>query len=134
MSDEILKIPKTMEKFFGGSGKMVKPSVKTVVRYVNKIPRGKLASIEALRDKLARVNKVDVACPAGTMKSIKMAIKDEEKLCYWRLIKKDGSLISQFPGGVKEQQRSLLEEGIEVEENKGKPRVTNFDKKLFSFG
>lgn len=41
MSDEIQAIPKTMEKFFGCSGEMVKPSLESVETLMKKVPKGK---------------------------------------------------------------------------------------------
>jgi len=66
--DIIEPIPKTMEKFLGFSGKMVKPSVSTVKKLVKKIPIGKLVSLEQVREKLALDFKVQTACPASTAK------------------------------------------------------------------
>lgn len=44
--DEIVAIPKTMEKFFRCSGNMLKPSTDTVKAIVKKIRKGRLATLE----------------------------------------------------------------------------------------
>ena len=65
--DTIETIPKTMEKFFGCSGKMVKPSPNTVKAIVKKIRKGKLVTIDQLREKLANDFSVQAACPASSL-------------------------------------------------------------------
>lgn len=132
-SSEIVKIPATMEKFFGGSGYMVKPDLPAVVDLIKKIPKGKVATLDSIREKLAKKNKVMTSCPAATMKSIKAAIKEDGKLCYWRVIKGDGKLIGQFPGAVKGHAEKLESEGFAIDSTKKDPRVSDFEKKLYSF-
>lgn len=45
--DEIVNIPKTMERFFGCSGTMLKPSPSTVAALIKKIPKGQLTTLDA---------------------------------------------------------------------------------------
>ena len=106
--DDIEAIPKTMEKFFGCSGKMVKPSTDTVKAIVKKIRKGKLVTLEQLREKLARDFSVQTACPASTTKALQLLSKEDRPICYWRVIKKKGELITKFPKGV-EGHASMLE-------------------------
>ena len=134
MSDEIVKIPKTMEKFFKQKGKMVRPSIETVSKLIKKIPKGKVATLESFRQKVALSYKVEAACPAATMKSIKQAIQENKKLCFWRLVKKDFSLITQFPGGAELQASHLMKEGFEINKKKKNPSVVVTDKNIYCFG
>ncbi len=131
--DEIVKIPAGMEKFFGGGGEMVRPSVRTVVTFVSQIPAGKVATVEALRSKIARKFDVHAACPTATMKSVLQAIDAKEQFCYWRLVKKGGQVIEQFPGGAKEHQRLLKQEGLAIDALKKVPVVKDFNSKLHVF-
>jgi hypothetical protein len=68
LEDKIEVIPKTMEKFFGCSGKMVKPSADTVKTVVRKIRKGKVVTLYQLREKLTKDFSVQTACPASTTK------------------------------------------------------------------
>lgn len=133
IKDEVVRIPAGMERFFGGCGEMVRPSVKTVVTLVAQIPRGKIATIEALRSRIACKSKVFAACPAATMKSVMQAIEHHENFCYWRLVKKGGQIISQFPGGVKEHKRLLEQEGLVIDESGKVPMVEGLASRLHVF-
>ena len=101
-----------MEKFLGCSGQMIKPSFKTVKSIVNKIDKGSLMTLEQLRAKLAEQNKVETACPASTLKALKAMSNEDNPTCYWRVIKKDGMLISQFSGGIVSHSWLLEKEGF----------------------
>jgi len=129
-SDEILLIPKTMEKFLGFSGKMVKPSLNSVKNVVNRIKKGKLATLETLREKLASDFNVQTTCPASLNKALKILSKQENPICYWRVVKKKGELIAHFPGGF-EGHSTLLEcEGFEIDFSKKSPIVVGYLNKL----
>ena len=110
--DQIETIPQTMEKFLWCSGQMIKPSFKTVKSIVNKIDKGSLMTLEQLRAKLAEQNKVETACPASTLKALKAMSNEDNPTCYWRVIKKDGMLISQFSGGIVSHSWLLEKEGF----------------------
>ena len=129
-TDEIQTIPKTMEKFFGCSGKMVKPSVNTVKAIVKKIRKGKLVTLEQLRDKLACDFGVQTACPASTTKALKVLSKENRPVCYWRVVKKKGELIGGFANGVKGHASLLEQEGFEIDFSKKNPVVVGYDMKL----
>jgi len=128
--DDIEIIPKTMKKFFGCSGKMVKPSSDTVKEIVKKIRKGKLVTLEELRDKLAQDFGVQTACPASTTKALQLLSKEDRPVCYWRVIKKKGELISKFPKGVEGHAALLQKDGLEVDFSKKNPVVVGFETKL----
>jgi len=128
--DEIVVIPKTMEKFFGCSGKMVKPSIKTVKQIVEQIPKGKLYTLEQIKEKLAFDFNVQTACPASINKALLILSKEEKPICYWRVIKKKGELISKFPDGVEGHGLLLEIEGFEIDTSKKYPIVFEFRDKL----
>jgi len=133
MEDKIEVIPKTMEKFFGCSGSMVKPSTETVKKLVQKIDKGNVATLDQLRTKLSKDFKVEATCPASTTKALKILSTEESSICYWRVIKKEGELISQFPDGVKGHAELLEKEGIEIDFSKNKPVVKDYQNKLSEF-
>lgn len=133
MKDKIETIPKTMEKFFGCSGKMVKPNQDTVKILVENIRKGKLITIAQLRDKLASDFNVETACPASTMKAIESLSKEQNPICYWRVLKNKGELISKFPNGVDGHSSLLKNEGFEIDFSKKNPVVVDFKAKLANF-
>ena len=128
--DAIETIPKTMEKFLGCSGKMVKPSADTVKAIVKKIRKGKLVTLEQLREKLACDFRVQTACPASTTKALQLLSKDEKPVCYWRVVKKKGELIAKFPNGIDGHAALLEEEGFEIDFSRKNPMVINYANKL----
>lgn len=130
MEDKIEVIPKTMEKFFGCSGKMVKPSPETVKSVVRKIRKGKLVTLNQLREKIAKDFSVQTACPASTTKSLQILSKEDDSICYWRVIKQKGELIAQFPNGVKGHAVLLEKEGFEIDLSKKTPVVMGYETKL----
>jgi len=128
--DEIDTIPKTMEKFFGCSGEMVKPSTDTVKAIVKKIRKGRLVTLEQLREKLACDFSVQTACPASTTKALQLLSKEDQPVCYWRVVKKKGELIEKFPKGVEGHASLLQEEGFEIDFSKKSPVVVGYETKL----
>lgn len=133
MDDIIESIPKTMEKFLGCSGKMVKPSPDTVEALVGKIQKGDVATVSQLRERIAKDFKVDTACPAATLKALQLISKKEKTKCYWRIVKAKGELISNFPGGAKGQAELLLGEGHKIDFSKKVPVVIGHESKLSMF-
>ena len=130
VQDKIETIPKTMEKFFGCSGKMVKPSQDTVKALIGNIRKGKLITIEQLRNKLASDFSVQSACPASTMKILQLLSKEQKPICYWRVIKKKGELIAKFPNGLDRHASLLKNEGFEIDSTKKNPVVVDYEAKL----
>ena len=129
--DQITNIPKTMEKFFGCSGKMLKPCPATVAELIKKIPKGKLTTTELLREKLAAKYKVQATCPAATNKTLQAIANDSKNIAYWRVVKKKGELIAKFPGGVEGHAKLLKKEGFTINKKTKVPTVKNFTDKLF---
>lgn len=113
--DTIVAIPKTMEKYFGRSGKMLRPMPATVASLVEKIPEGRVATLDGLCKELARNFETEVACPATTEKSLCLAaaesIARESHLPYWRVLRKSGELIRKFPDGIEGHAARLQQEG-----------------------
>jgi len=133
LEDKIEVIPKTMEKFFGCSGKMIKPSAGTVKTLVKKIRKGKVVTLDQLREKLAKDFNVQAACPASTTKALQILAKEDEPICYWRVVKKKGELIAKFPNGIEGHAALLESEGFEIDYNKKNPIVVGYEAKLGKF-
>ncbi len=122
-------------------GRMLIPRPLDVDALMRKIQRGKLATVEQIRERLAKDFDADFTCPLTTGIFIWIAAetaeedlsKGEKQITpYWRLLKADGGLNPKFPGGVEAQAARLREEGHSIEPGKGKkpPRVRDFEKSL----
>jgi len=105
------------------------------------IPRGKIATVEQIRGRLAADFHADFTCPLTAGIFIRIAAEAaEEDLSRgeteitpcWRVIKADGSLNQKLPGGTEAQAARLREEGHSIQPGKGEkaPRVEDFEKSL----
>ncbi len=137
---KIVEIPAAMAKRLG-TGTMLIPKPLDVDALIRKTKKGKLVTVSEIRSRLARDNKVEVACPLTTGIFIRIAAEAAEEdlrngrkrvTPYWRVIRDDGSLNEKFPGGVKAQSQRLKEEGHAIAPGKGKklPRVKDFENSL----
>jgi len=124
-----------------GRGRMLIPKPLDVDALMRKIEKGKLATVEQIRKRLAKDCGADFSCPMTTGIFLRIAAETaEEDLSrgekqitpYWRVVKADGSLNEKFPGGVEAQAARLREEGHTIEPGRGRkpPRVRDFEKSL----
>jgi len=125
-----------------GRGKMLVPTPVLVDSVIRRIPRGKLITVNMIRDVLARRFNADFSCPLATGWFIKIAAwKAEEDMevrgmdieqvtPYWRVVKADGSLNNKFPGGQKQQAEMLRGEGHVIMEKRGRLYVKDFRNSL----
>ena len=135
--DTIVNIPKTMEKYFGCSGKMLKPSPNTVASIIKKIPEGRVATIDALCKILAKKFKTEIACPATTEKSLCLAatesVAKNTRLPYWRVLKKNGELIRKLPNGIEGHAANLVKEGHKIVSTSKSKALKDFEGVLHHF-
>ena len=128
-----------------GRGLMLIPRPLDLDTLIREVPWGKLATVDQLRDHLAREFGADFTCPLVTgifLRIVAEAAEEElseEKVLaevtpWWRVVKKDGSLNPKFPGGAARQGELLSAEGHELEPARGKrpPRVKGFRDSLVS--
>lgn len=137
---KVVEIPPGMAKRFG-TGMMLIPKPLDVDALIRKTKKGKLITVSEIRSRLARDNKVDVACPLTTGIFIRIAAEAAEEdsqngrkqvTPYWRVIRDDGSLNEKFPGGTKAQSQRLKAEGHAIAPGKGNkpPKVRDFERSL----
>ncbi len=135
--DAIVNIPKTMEKYFGCSGKMLKPSPNTVASLVKKIPEGRVVTINVLCEMLAKKFKTEIACPATTEKSLCLAATESvvkhTRLPYWRVLKKNGELIRKLPDGIEGHAANLMKEGHKIVATSKSKGLKDFESVLHQF-
>lgn len=122
-------------------GKMLIPRPLDLDALVRAIPRGHLATVTQLRERLARDHGADFTCPLTTgifLRIVAEAAEEQraegkpEIAPYWRVVKEDGSLNEKFPGGAEAQAARLREEGHAVLPGRGKkpPRVEDVQSRL----
>jgi hypothetical protein len=126
-----------------GRGRMLVPKPLDVDALVRQIQRGRLATVDQIRQRLARDAQADLTCPLTTGIFLRISAEAAEEDAsrgersitpYWRVIKGDGSLNEKLPGGAEAQARRLRDEGHSIEPGRGKrpPRVTDFADSLQS--
>ncbi len=106
-----------------GVGTVVVPAPKEVDALMKKIPRGKVTTINALREKLAAKHGATICCPitTGIFAWIAAHAADEAEKAgaakitpYWRTLKEGGELNAKYPGGIANLKARLEAEGVEV--------------------
>ncbi|MFA5108011.1 MAG: hypothetical protein WC492_00545 [Candidatus Micrarchaeia archaeon] len=132
-----VKIEKKMEKTCG-KGTMIIPLPSDVDRMMRKAKKGKILTIEMIRDSLAKKYKTNTCCPltTGIFAWIAANAAEEQRSAgrvditpYWRTIKSDGSLNPKYPGGDFAQARKLKMEGHIISRTGKKFVLKNFENK-----
>lgn len=127
-----------------GKGKMLIPTPLLVDGVIKKIPRGKVATVNDIREYLAHEYNADITCPltTGIFLNIAANAAEEDKTTgktritpYWRILKESGTLNPKFPGGVRKQADYLEQEGMEIIKGKTKDTyfVKDYNKRLALF-
>jgi alkylated DNA nucleotide flippase Atl1 len=137
LTDSIVEIAPQLERFFGTSGRMLKPCAATVAALVAQIPSGQVATTDSLRRKLADQFGVEVTCPYDTKMALleishDSSLNPDLNVPYWRVVKANGELIPKFAGGLEVQSQLLRAEGFTVDVS-GKAKLKAFKDGLFSF-
>jgi hypothetical protein len=124
-----------------GTGTMVIPAPLEVNELMRSVPRGKILTINELRDALARKHKVALACPITTgifawiaaHAAGEDATDGKKRITpYWRTLKTGGLLNEKYPGGIPELKRLLRSEGHKVLKKGRRHFVADYEKSLFS--
>jgi len=124
-----------------GTGTFVIPAPIEVDEIMQKVPKGKLITVNEIRAILANKHGATIGCPLTTGIFAWIAANAAEEAAaegkkditpYWRTLKTDGSLNEKYPGGLEAQAAHLREEGHTIEPGKGKkpPKVKDFEKAL----
>ena len=103
-----------------GSGTLVIPAPIEVDELMKKVPKGKLVTINEIRQALATKHKATIGCPltTGIFAWISAHAAEEQKqqgaadiTPYWRTLKTGGLLNEKYPGGLEAQKLLLEQEG-----------------------
>jgi len=106
-----------------GSGTCVIPAPVEVDQIMRQVPRGKLITINEIRDELARRHGATIGCPITTgIFAWIAAHAAEEDLAsgrkrvtpYWRTLKTGGEINPKYPGGIDQLKSHLRAEGHRV--------------------
>ena len=112
-----------------GRGKMLLPTPMMVAAEISLVPPGALTTMPELRERMAKKNKADLACPlmSGIFFNI-IAGAAEEQLAagekpvapYWRVVLPGGALSPKTPDGPRKQAAHLRSEGHKIFTKRGK--------------
>lgn len=125
---------KSIERF-GGTRMLIAPPLE-YDEVMRKIPKGKVITSDRIRSYLAKKHGADFTCQLTAGIFINIAAnaseeREEDKIPYWRTLKKDGELNEKYPGGIEVQKALLEEEGHEVLKKGKRYFVKDFEEKLF---
>lgn len=133
---KVEKITEKMSKRWG-KGTMVIPAPVEINEIMKKVSKGKLITINEIRQILAKKHKTTIACPltTGIFSWIAAYAAEQEReqgkkgiTPYWRTLKSGGELNPKYPGGIDNQKKILEKEGHTVIQ-KGKKHIVQDYKK-----
>ena len=137
---KVVEITDKMSKRWG-TGTVCIPAPIEIDGIMKKVPKGKLITVNQIREIVARKHGATIGCPMTTGIFIGIAARAAEEAAaegktnitpYWRTLKSKEELNEKYPGGVEAQATHLREEGHTIEPGKGKkpPKVKDFEKAL----
>ncbi|MCP8304617.1 MAG: MGMT family protein [archaeon] len=135
---KVEEITEKMSKKWG-TGTIVIPAPIEVDAMMKKVPRGKLVTINEIREALAKKNKATICCPmtAGIFARIAANAAEEQRqegkkdiTPYWRTLRTGGVINEKYPGGVEGQKKYLEEEGHKVIQKSRIYVVYDYEKSL----
>ena len=122
-----------------GKGTMVIPAPMEVDEIMRKVPKGKLITINEIREVLAKKHGTSICCPltTGIFAWIAAHAAEEQRqkgekdiTPYWRTLKTGGVINPKYPGGVEAQRKLLEKEGHKVVQKGKKFVVVDYEKSL----
>lgn len=132
---QVAKIEGRMSKRWG-EGTFVIPAPREVDEIMRSVRKGKLTTIDEIRQALAWRHKTNIACPLTTGIFAWIAAHAAEEARaegkkqftpYWRTLKAKGELNPKYPGGVENLKRLLAEEGHKVVQRGKRYFVAGFE-------
>lgn len=124
-----------------GEGTMVIPAPLDVDALMRQVPKGRLVTINQLRDALTTRHKVTFACPitTGIFSWIAAHAAAEAEAGgakritpYWRTLKAGGEINPKYPGGVNAAAKRLRAEGHRVVRKGARCFVADHDAARFT--
>ncbi len=102
------------------AGRMLIASPRVVADEVRSVPSGRVITLSALRERLARRFDADYTCPMTTGIFLRVAAEAaleeglSEMLPVWRVVREDGACLEKIAGGPGRQAERLRAEGVDV--------------------
>jgi len=122
-----------------GTGTVCIPAPREVDEIMRQVPKGKLITINRIREIVAKRHGATIGCPITTGIFAMIAARAAEEAAaegkrnitpYWRTLKSGGELNGKYPGGVEAQANKLEAEGHVIDRSRKVPRVKDYEKKL----
>jgi alkylated DNA nucleotide flippase Atl1 len=119
----VREMPARVAHWAPPGGSMVISTPLEIESLVAKIPKGKIATINTLREAIARQHRTSITCPVTTgifFNMVARAAEEREMMGakrvapWWRVIKSDGSLNEKMPGGLAAHRKRLEAEGFRI--------------------
>jgi hypothetical protein len=117
------------------NGSFVIPAPIEVKLLMERVPKGKLATINDLRAALARRHGTDYACPITTgifawitaWAAEEAAAQGQKRITpWWRTLKNNGELNAKYPGGIESVKQRLEGEGHRIIQRRKRFFVENY--------
>jgi hypothetical protein len=124
-----------------GPGRFVIPAPREVDALMKQVPRGRLVTINDLREALARKHKTDFTCPITTgifswiaahAAAEQEALGKKRVTPFWRTLKAGGEINPKYPGGVAGVARRLRAEGHRIASKGKRLVVAGYQQDLFA--
>jgi len=122
-----------------GKGTLAIPAPKEVDEIMKRVPKGKLITINMIREKIAKNHNATMGCPicTGIFSCIAARAAEEERAegkktitPYWRTLKSGGELNEKYPGGINAVKKHLKAERHRVMPKGKKFVVQDYGKSL----
>ena len=135
---KVIRIKPNQEKKWG-KGTIVIPAPMEVNELMKKVPKGKLITINIIREMVAKKHKATIGCPicCGIFANISAHAAEEDRKAgknqitpWWRTLKGEGELNPKYPGGEKNQKRLLEKERHKIIQKGKKYLVEDYGEKL----
>jgi hypothetical protein len=122
-----------------GTGTVVIPAPTGVDEIMKGVRKGKLITVNKIRNILAKKHRATIGCPITTgIFAMIAAHAAREKMDggktratpYWRTLKSDGEINPKYPGSIEDQKKRLESEGHKVIQKGKKYLVEDYQKHL----
>ena len=122
-----------------GTGTFVIPAPREVDALMRRVPKGRLTTIDEIRQDLARQHGTTIACPLTTgifawiaaHAAAEAETEGKKRITpYWRTLKAKGELNPKYPGGMDALKAKLTAEGHQVITKGKRAFVADFAKRL----
>jgi alkylated DNA nucleotide flippase Atl1 len=119
---KVVEINERMSKRWG-TGTCVIPAPIEVDEIMRKVPKGKLITMNEVREILAKRHGASIGCPMTTgifawvaaHAAVEATLEGKKNTTpYWRTLKTGGIINEKYPGGVQDQRKLLEKEGHRV--------------------